>query len=584
MSYCINPSCPHPKNPNNVQVCQACGGKLRLNGRYQILGTLGKGGFGATFAAADVGLPGTPICVVKQLRPATDDPAVFKMAKQLFEREAQTLGKVGVHPQIPTLLGYFEENQEFYLVQEYVKGNNLHQEVKKNGAFSEEGVKQLLSELLPILTYIHSEKVIHRDIKPANLIRSQADKRLVLIDFGAVKNDANSVLAASSSPQTALTNFAIGTAVFAPPEQMAMRPVYASDIYALGMTAIYLLTGMSLKDIECNHQTGEMDWQKYVTVSDSFATVLKKMTELAIKYRYKSAEEVLDALNVLPYQEGMMQGLIGSSVSTSPSSKGTAEKTTFRTAGTVGRSSLDTSSTTRIRSNFQGNDQSTTSLTTPQTTIRTRGTPSPDTMLNGSISRDSQPTKQTSTSINRGLAEGGNGGVAYNVSVQPNQGGGRGSHRRSPNDMTVVNKPIQWTTKALLGAYENGQRDFTDQSFQNLIVGKAFLPAINFYQSDLSYANFQNTDLTRADFGKAILGHTSFKDANLSEAYFGYANLEGADLRGATVAGANFKYANLRGANFCGVDLSSAFVTPDQLATAKTNWRTVMPNGKRGFR
>jgi serine/threonine-protein kinase len=580
MSYCINPSCPHPKNPNNVQVCQACGGKLRLNGRYQILGTLGKGGFGATFAAADVGLPGTPICVVKQLRPATDDPAVFKMAKQLFEREAQTLGKVGVHPQIPTLLGYFEENQEFYLVQEYVKGNNLHQEVKKNGAFSEEGVKQLLSELLPILTYIHSEKVIHRDIKPANLIRSQTDKRLVLIDFGAVKNDANSVLAASSSPQTALTNFAIGTAVFAPPEQMAMRPVYASDIYALGMTAIYLLTGMSLKDIECNHQTGEIDWQKYVTVSDSFATVLKKMTELAIKYRYKSAAEVLDALNVLPYQEGMMQGMISSG----NSSKGSGENTTFRTAGTVGtagRSSLDTSSTTRIRSNFQGDDQSTSSLTAPQTSLRTRVTPSSDTTLNGSISRVSQSPKQTSTSINRGLVEGGNGGIAYNVSVQPGHGGGR---RRSPSDMSAVNKPIQWTTKALLGAYEGGQRDFTDQSFQNLIFGKAFLPAINFYQSNLSYANFQNTDLTRADFGKAILGHTSFKDANLSEAYFGYANLEGADLRGATVAGANFKYANLRGANFCGVDLSTAFVTPDQLATAKTNWRTVMPNGKRGFR
>ena len=580
MSYCINPSCPHPKNPNNVQICQACGGKLRLNGRYQILGTLGKGGFGATFAAADVGLPGTPICVVKQLRPATDDPAVFKMAKQLFEREAQTLGKVGVHPQIPTLLDYFEENQEFYLVQEYVKGNNLHQEVKKNGPFSEEGVKQLLSELLPILTYIHSEKVIHRDIKPANLIRSQADKRLVLIDFGAVKNDANSVLAASSSPQTALTNFAIGTAVFAPPEQMAMRPVYASDIYALGMTAIYLLTGMSLKDIECNHQTGEMDWQKYVTVSDSFATVLKKMTELAIKYRYKSAADVLDALNVLPYQEGMMQGMIGSPVN---SSKGVGENTTFRTAGTTGRSSLDTASTTRIRSNFQ-DDLSTASLTTPQTTLRTRATPSSDTTLNSSISKASQSPKQTSTSINRGLAQGGNGGVAYNVSVQPGHGGGRTSHRRSPSDMTVVNKPIQWTAKAVLGAYEKGQRDFTDQSFQNLIFGKAFLPAINFYQSDLSYANFQNTDLTRADFGKATLGHTSFKDANLSEAYFGYANLEGADLRGATVAGANFKYANLRGANFCGVDLSSAFVTPDQLATAKTNWRTVMPNGKRGFR
>ena len=583
MSYCINPSCPHPKNPNNVQVCQACGGNLRLNGRYQILGTLGKGGFGATFAAADVGLQGTPICVVKQLKPATDDPNVFKMAKQLFEREAQALAKLGVHPQIPTLFSYFEENQEFYLVQEYVKGNNLHQEVKKNGPFSEEGVKQFLSELLPILTYIHSEKVIHRDIKPANLIRSQADQKLVLIDFGAVKNDANSVLAASSSPQTALTNFAIGTAVFAPPEQMAMRPVYASDIYALGMTAIYLLTGMSLKDIECNNQTGEMDWQKYVSVSDSFATVLKKMTELAIRYRYKSAEEVLDALNILPYEEGMMQGLISGPVSTSFSSKSQGETTTFKTSGTVGRSSLDTSSTTRIRSSLQTNS-STSPLTSPQTTVRGKSSSSPQTTLNGSIS---QASPQSQTAINKGLAQSGSGGIGHNIAVQGHggsHGGSRSSHRRSPTDMTVVNKPIEWTAKSLLAAYENGQRDFTDQSFQHLIIARAFLPAISFYQSNLSYANFQNTDLTRADFGKAILSNTIFTDANLSDAYLGYANLEGADLRGAIVAGANFKYANLKGANFCGVDLSTAFVSPEQLATAKTNWRTVMPNGKRGFR
>lgn len=579
MSYCINPSCLHPKNANNVQVCQACGGKLRLHSRYQILGALGKGGFGATFAAADVGMPGTPICVVKQLRPATDDANIFRMAKQLFEREAQTLGKVGIHPQIPTLLDYFEEDQEFYLVQEYVKGNNLHQEVKKNGPFSEEGVKQFLSELLPVLTYIHSEKVIHRDLKPANLIRSQTDKRLVLIDFGAVKNDVNSVLAASSSPQTALTNFAIGTAVFAPPEQMAMRPVYASDIYALGMTAIYLLTGMSLKDIECNNQTGEMEWQKYVAVSDSFSVVLKKMTELAIRYRYKTAVEVLDALNVLPYEEGMMKGLISSPVSTSPESKSQIDKT----ASTMGRSSLDTSSTTRIRSNLQTNS-STNSVTSPQTTLKNRTSPSssPQTTLNGSIS-NTVSTPQSQTAINKGLSESGQGNVAYNVAIQ-GHGAGRTSHRRSPSDMTALNKQIEWTAKTLLAAYEKGQRDFTDQSLQHLILAKAFLPAINCYQSDLSYANFQNADLTRADFGKAILSHTVFKDANLNDAYFGYANLEEADLRGANVAGTNFKYANLKGANLCGVDLSSAFVSSDQLAMAKTNWRTVMPNGKRGFR
>jgi len=417
--------------------------------------------------------------------------------------------------------------------------------------------------------------VIHRDLKPANLIRRQTDKKLVLIDFGAVKNDVNSVLAASSSPQTALTNFAIGTAVFAPPEQMAMRPVYASDLYALGMTSIYLLTGMSLKDIECNHQTGEMDWQKYVTVSDSFATVLKKMTELTIKYRYKTAVEVLDALNLLPYEEGMMQGLISSSPSTYLEPKSQIDKT----ASTTGRSSLDTASTTRIRSNLQGN-LSTNSLSTPQTSMRSPVSPMPETRLNSSISK-AGPSPQTPTAINRNLGRAGNGGMSHNISVQGN-GGGRSSHRRSPSDM-AASKPMEWTAKLLLGAYEKGQRDFTDQELQRLVLVKAFLPAINYYQSNLSYTNFQNTDLTRADFGKAILASTVFKDANLSEAYFGYANLEGADLRGAIVAGANFKYANLKGANFCGVDLSSAFVSADQLATAKTNWRTVMPSGKRGF-
>lgn len=578
MSYCVNPSCPHPKNPNNVQVCQACGGKLRLNERYQILGTLGKGGFGATFAAADMGLPGKPICVVKQLRPATDDPNVFRMAKELFEREARTLGKVGVHPQIPRLLDYFEDSQEFYLVQEYVKGNNLHQEVKQNGPFSEEGVKQFLSEILPILDYIHSEKVIHRDIKPANLIRRQTDKKLVLIDFGAVKNDVNSVLAASTSPQTALTNFAIGTAVFAPPEQMAMRPVYASDIYAVGMTCIYLLTGMNLKDIEVNNQTGEMDWRKYVTVSDSFANVLKKMVELAIRHRYKSALEVLDALNLMPYEEGMMQGMISSGTNTTFTPRNQGDRTEGRTAGTMGSSFIDTASTTRIRSNLKTSPPTSGPYTTPQNSLRNPTPQAPNTSVRGPSSQFSQPASPT-TGFDK-ISPARNNNIAHNIAVQ---GQGTNRVRRSMDVGGINNKPIEWTAKAFLSAYEKGQRDFADQVLQHLILSKAFIPGINCYQSNLSYSNFQNADLTRADFGKAILSNTIFRDANLSDAYFGYANLEGADLRGANVAGANFKYANLKGANFCGVDLSNTHISPDQLAIAKTNWRTVMPSGKRGL-
>jgi serine/threonine-protein kinase len=315
MNYCVNPSCPEPKNPDDVLVCQACGSSLQLKHRYNVLGILGKGGFGATFAVADQDLPGKPICVIKQLRPTTDDPNVFRMAKELFEREAETLGKIGNHPQIPRLLDYFEENQHFYLVQEYVKGHNLHQEVRKRGAFTEAGVKQFLSELLPIISYIHSQKVIHRDIKPANLIRRQTDRKLVLIDFGAVKNQVNTVVSHHVSSQTALTNFAVGTPVFAPPEQMAMRPVYASDIYALGVTCIYLLTAKSPKDFAIDQNTGELIWEHEAQVSPMFAKVLKTMMETSVAHRYKTAEEVLQALDMSAYSDSLAESLITSPIS-----------------------------------------------------------------------------------------------------------------------------------------------------------------------------------------------------------------------------------------------------------------------------
>jgi serine/threonine-protein kinase len=191
MSYCLNPACPHPENLTHTELCQACGTQLLLRDRYRVMQALGQGGFGATFLAKDEVLPGSPYCVIKQLRPAASSPHVLQMARDLFKREAKTLGKIGNHPQVPRLLDYFEVNQEFYLVQEYISGSTLQQEVKRSGPFSEAGVKQFLSEVLPMLQYIHSQQVIHRDIKPANLIRRSQDKKLVLIDFGAVKDQVN---------------------------------------------------------------------------------------------------------------------------------------------------------------------------------------------------------------------------------------------------------------------------------------------------------------------------------------------------------------------------------------------------------
>ncbi len=567
MSYCVNPSCQQPKNQKNSQICQFCGSSLRLHARYQILGILGKGGFGATFAAADLSLPGTPVCVVKQLRPATDDPNVYRMAQQLFEREAETLGRVGNHPQVPRLLDYFEENQQFYLVQEYVKGQNLHQEIKKKGPFSEPGIKQFLSEILPILNYIHAQKVIHRDIKPANLIRRQTDRKMVIIDFGAVKNQVNSVLASNTSEQSALTAFAVGTAGFAPPEQMAMRPVYSSDIYAVGVTCVYLLTAKSPKEIGCDPNTGEIAWEPYVTLSHDFAQVLKKMLEISVKYRYKNAQEVLDAMDVLPYEEGMRQSMITSFNPHNATNEPSADLSRDLSSPSTGISRVG-------RNNAP--DPSISSI---------RIAPSPDTGFN---THSGMQTNVRSARLNTSVRPpsmnnnaGGAGGIGGNMNVQV--AGGSPSPKKRTLELSGCQQPPKLTAKAIYEAYQKGKKDFTQQALPELNLAKAKLPSINFYESKMEKANFQGCDLSRADFGRTNLGYASLKEANLTDAYLGYADLQGADLRGANLSGANLRFANLKGTNLCGANLSDAHVTAEQLSMAKTNWSTVMPSGKWGL-
>ena len=505
MIYCVNPSCSQPKNAPTALICENCGSKLLLHERYRILGILGKGGFGATFAASDLSLPGNPICVVKQLRPSTDDPNIFRIAKELFEREAETLRKVVIHPQVPRLLDYFENNQQFYLVQEYVEGDNLYEEVKKRGPFSEAGVKQFLSELLPILKYIHEQKVIHRDIKPANLIRRQTDLKLVLIDFGAVTNQVNTMIAH--------TNLALGTEGYAPPEQMAMRPVYASDIYAAGATCLYLLTGSSPKDIKGDHNTGELLWEKLIKVSPQFAKVLKKMLKFSLDHRYKSAQEVMDALDMTAYADSLAQSLIAAPVVTSPKPP--------QDSGLIANSSVSVPLSSKLR---------------PKNPV---------------VSSDNMLADR--------------------------------SKARSTIDITLLKKKPPLDEKAILDAYNNGQRNFAQEELANLNLAKAKLLGVNFYQCKLTGTNLQRADLSKADLGRADLSQAILKNTNLDNAYLAYADLQGADLRGANLTGAHLRYAHLKGANLCGANLSDAQVTREQIALAKTNWLTVMPSGKRGF-
>lgn len=281
---------------------QACGSMQLFRDRYKVLRILGRGGFGVTFLARDITLPYHPLCVIKQLCPKVNDPATLSRARKRFEQEAKILGKLGSHAQIPQLLDYFEADGEFYLVQEYIRGATLAREVRRFGPQSETAVKAFLREMLPILRYVHSHRVIHRDLKPQNIIRCRDDNRLVLIDFGAVKEY---IARLDDTSYRAPTTHFIGTVGFAPPEQLSMRPVYASDIYALGVTCLYLLTGKSPFDFDYDPMTGDIDWRSAVTVSEHFGKVLTKMLRNAPCDRYQSADELLRALNLEPYLDSL---------------------------------------------------------------------------------------------------------------------------------------------------------------------------------------------------------------------------------------------------------------------------------------
>ncbi|OUL22893.1 serine/threonine protein kinase [Nostoc sp. RF31YmG] len=278
---------------------QMCGSPERFRDRYEILKILGRGGFGITFLAKNAVLPGKPLCVIKQLCPKVTSIQSWERACQRFEKEAKALGALGNHPQIPMLLDYFEVKGEFYLVQEYVRGSTLAREVKKSGPKSEAAVKQFLQELLPVLQYLHQHHVIHRDIKPHNLLRCEDHHRVVLIDFGAVKEELADACEHSIC-NNGTTNF-VGTIGFAPPEQFALRPVYASDIYALGVTCVYLLTGKGPLEFDYDPNTGEICWQKEVNVSESFAQILGRMVKISLKERFKTVKDVIRALDLESY-------------------------------------------------------------------------------------------------------------------------------------------------------------------------------------------------------------------------------------------------------------------------------------------
>ena len=271
---------------------------MLLNNRYRIIKTLGSGGFGETYLAEDTQMPSQRRCVIKQLKPIQHNTQIYQLVQERFQREAAILEELGsISDQIPSLYAYFQFNDQFYLVQELIEGDTVTEKIQQHGILTENAVRKILLSLLLVLEYVHSKRIIHRDIKPDNIILRHHDGKPVLIDFGAVRESMGTVVNSQGNPTSSIV---IGTPGFMPSEQASGRPVYSSDLYSLGLTAIYLLTGKIPQELPTEPNLGNILWRHFAPyLSPNFADILDKAIAYHPKERFTSAREMLEALQTL---------------------------------------------------------------------------------------------------------------------------------------------------------------------------------------------------------------------------------------------------------------------------------------------
>ncbi len=298
MLCCLNPDCQNPLNSDVNKYCQSCNASLSplLRGHYRVTGVLSdEGGFGKTYLAEDIDKLNER-CVVKQLAPKAPGTWALNKAIELFKQEAQRLQELGKHPQIPTLLAYFEQDNYLYLVQEFIDGQNLLKELQVRGRFNETEIQEVLLDLLRILKFIHDRGVIHRDIKPQNIVRRQSDGKLVLIDFGASKQLTATV---QTKPGTAIGSFG-----YSPIEQIqGGETCPASDFFSLGATCFHLLTDVPPFQLWTQQGYAWVNhWRHYLRkpISRQYTYIFDKLLKKDIPDRYQSAQEVITDLTSTP--------------------------------------------------------------------------------------------------------------------------------------------------------------------------------------------------------------------------------------------------------------------------------------------
>lgn len=276
-----------------------------IKGKYQVVQILSSSSYCQTYLVQDISLNEPQACIIKHLLPASGQTtSSLSSLRRLFTREVAALEKLGAYPQVPQLIEYFEENQQFYLVLEYIAGEPLSKQLLPGVRWKEQQVLELLSAVLGILEVVHAHGLIHRDIKPANLIHRAADGQIVLIDFGSVKQAWTQVVTSCGQTNANYAigipaTVAIGTPGYMPSEQSRGRPRPSSDIYALGMVCIQALTGMQPTLLLEDAESGEVIWQHLAVVSPELAVILNQMVRYHFSDRYQSATQVLVALQPL---------------------------------------------------------------------------------------------------------------------------------------------------------------------------------------------------------------------------------------------------------------------------------------------
>ncbi|MEM9510811.1 MAG: serine/threonine-protein kinase, partial [Cyanobacteria bacterium P01_E01_bin.35] len=269
-----------------------------IQGRYYVVKQLGRGGVGVTFLAQDQQCFDSP-CVVKQLKPKTSNPKALAIARRLFNREAEIMNRLGHCDRIPRLLAYFEQDNDFFLVQELIEGHDLSQEIIAGQPWTESKTIALVAETLEVLLIVQQYSVIHRDLKPSNLMRRSQDDKIILIDFGSVKQVSTQIIDAAGKVKQTV---AVGTKSYMPMEQMMGHPGFYSDIYALGIIAIQALTGVPPKKLTIDDQ-GEIIWRRrlnsQVNYQPRFLDILDRMIRYRHQERYSAAGVVLADLKQL---------------------------------------------------------------------------------------------------------------------------------------------------------------------------------------------------------------------------------------------------------------------------------------------